>query len=250
MSRRALIISNPGEKGGKHYCHGVNRDVDLYTEFLTSGIGGRWYSSEIMTLPRPSRSDVRVAMHDVKRADYSLVIFCGHGGMYSLRGPTMLELRAGEELDSDELREGTSKRTIILDCCREVARPAVLAKRAIALDEAVAAIRINLGYCRASYDSTIEKCSSGLVVMFGCSPDERAGDDAIRGGYYSSSLIEAATSWATSLRIDTRGDSRTWSVVSAHDAAEGAAGRLSGGTQHPTIQKPRSGDYFPFAVVA
>ena len=250
MARKALIISNPGETGDEHYCEGVNRDIENYMSFLTSSIGGAWEIEEIRKLPRPSVAEVRTAMAAITLADYSLVIFCGHGGMYHLNGPTMLELRSGQTLNADELRGSTSKRTVILDCCREIQRPIVLAKRAVALDEALAAIRISRSECREYYDRWIESCPRGLITLFGCSADERAGDDATRGGFYSSSLIDSATTWAGQVRIDTRTDCKVLSVVNAHNDTIDTVERLSGGTQHPTIQKPRSGNYFPFGVVA
>jgi hypothetical protein len=248
MNRQALIIANPGEIGDKHYCEGVNKDVSLYETFLRSPLGGYWQGSEISVLRRPSKVQVRAAMRDVKQAEYSLVIFCGHGGMHSTRGPTILHLREGEELNSEELAENTTKRTVILDCCREIARPSVLAKAA--LDEAVKALRADPIQCRLFYDSSIEKCPSGLVVLFGCSAGERAGDDSQRGGRYSFNLRDSTVEWADSLNIDITRESRDLSVVEAHERAARSVISGSGGTQHPVIQKPRSGKYFPFGVVA
>ena len=42
MTRKALIISNPGELGAENYCEGVKKDVANYKNFLMSAAGGGW----------------------------------------------------------------------------------------------------------------------------------------------------------------------------------------------------------------
>ena len=53
MTRRALIISNPGELGAENYCEGVNKDVINYKKYLMSSVGGGWYEDEIVCLEKP-----------------------------------------------------------------------------------------------------------------------------------------------------------------------------------------------------
>jgi len=249
VSRSALIITNPGEVGSEGYCEGVNKDAQLYRSFLLSPVGGAWRSSELSTLKQPSRQEVRDAVSAIAGADYSLVAFCGHGYYSASKDSTILELRKGIELDSVELRQGATKRTIVLDCCRKVHRPMALdeaMRKSIAKADAV----VDPKESRKYYDKSIADCSDGIVVLFGCSIGETAGDDAQRGGFYSYNLVESTRDWARDNDVDTATDYSVCSVVRAHAKALPRVTQLSGGTQTPTIQKPRSEPYFPFGIVA
>jgi hypothetical protein len=247
LTRRALIITNPGELEAENYCEGVNKDAKLYKSFMLSGVGGAWRADEINMLKRPSQKEVLEAVNGMKRADYSVVAFCGHGYHSAAEDSTILELKAGVELDSMDLRQGATKRTIILDCCREVHKPMALdeaLKKALAKAERV----VDPTKARSYFDKDISECTKGLAVLYGCSISERAGDDAQRGGFYSYSLLSGADAWARDNKTDTTQYYDALSVISAHDRASVRVKRLSGGTQTPTIQKPMSGPYFPLAV--
>ncbi len=248
MKFQALIIGNPGERGEQSYCEGVEKDLEAYPTFLRSALGGTWRADEIKVLARPSVPDARAAIEDLKRADYSLGIFCGHGYIDAQSRSTMLILKRGQEINSAELFRGASKQSVILDCCR------VVTPR-IALDEAmkkalIAKAALDPAECRKYYEKTLDTCPDGLVVMFACDKNETASDDASAGGLYSSSLIAGVREWSGSFAINTQANYRTFSVVQAHGNAKERVERLSGGRQNPNIQKPRSEPYFPFGIVA
>jgi len=59
MIKRALLITNPGEKGADNFCRGVYVDVENYRQHLTSAVGGAWEEKEIIHLDRPSVALVR-----------------------------------------------------------------------------------------------------------------------------------------------------------------------------------------------
>ena len=120
MTRKMLIISNPGEIGEENYCEGVNKDVKNYIQFFTSALGGGWYESEIIHLERPYPSMVNAALQTMHTTDYSMVIFCGHG--YSYEGETIIELRKGFDYKTSSFRGSAGKRTVVLDCCRVIAQ--------------------------------------------------------------------------------------------------------------------------------
>lgn len=249
MNRKGIIISNPGELGAENYCEGVKRDVANYRSFLLSPNGGVWRESELEEMKRPSVAEVRRKIESLRNYGYVLVIFSGHGYHCSIRGSSVLELRAGEEIDSDEFREEADKLTLILDCCRKVYPE----KRTMVMDSARVAKRapiLNPADCRKYYNRRINECSNGIIVMHSCDIDELSGDDASRGGYYSYSLLEESKRWARESDTDTNGDYAIQSVVQAHNSASPRAQSLSGGSQNPQIEKPRSSPYFPFCIVA
>jgi hypothetical protein len=109
MTRKALLLANPGEKDGGAYCDGVNKDMSNYQSLLLAPIGGWWRAEEIQVLTRPTVSQVRAALNELRQADYGFVAFAGHG-YYSARSEsTILVLAKGQEIDSGELRNGAPK---------------------------------------------------------------------------------------------------------------------------------------------
>ena len=249
MKKQALIISNPGEVGAQNYCHGVAVDVANYFSFLTSSLGGSWYESEIKQLIRPTKIEMANAISNHSTIDYSLIIFCGHGYFSLNKDSTILELKKNEEFDSNDLRQGAKKKTIILDCCRQVVND-ISPDKALLTKFARTDTKLNKAYCRMYFENTINSCSNGIVLGYGCSKNETAGDNQTRGGYYSYSLLKSASNWFETNKISPLDDFSCLSIVSAHDESIKTVKALSGNAQNPEIEKPRSGPYFPFAIMA
>jgi Caspase domain len=248
MNRQALIISYPGEIGSKGYCPGVLVDVVRYKTYLMNSLGGAWKDSEIDHLPSPTTAQVKRSIDQMKALEYTIIVFTGHGYHSSDLDSTMIELNKTEFLDSNELRKDSTKRTIILDCCRKVHKELIeeeLKKVAFANEKA----SIDRNECRKYFDDKISKCSNGIIVAHSCAKDEVSGDSPSSGGYYSSSLLKACELWIPK-GLDLTNNYRTLSVVEGHDLAIPRVRQLSGGTQNPEIEKPRSEPHFPFAIWA
>ena len=248
MNRKALLIGSPGTKGSDGYLLGVARDLQNYDRFLRSPVGGSWHPSEILTLDDPPASSVRSAIRSLESVDYSFVLFSGHGYYLERKRSTIVCLSDDEEMDSVELRKGSSRHTVVLDCCRKVER-ALLAEDALAKADK-AARRLSPSECRRYFDSSILECPSGIIVLHACDVDETAGDDSRRGGYYAYSLLDTAESWAEQKTTDLSKSFATLRMPRAHEKAAQAVMRLSGNRQNPQIEKARSEPYFPFAIVA
>jgi hypothetical protein len=121
----------------------------------------------------------------------------------------------------------------------------IVVKKEFAMLEAKKADILNPQNCRQLYDEMIASCGVSSVVTYGCSKNETATDVSDRGGLYSYNLLDAAYEWAG---VETP---RAWlSIVGVHNNAEPKVITLSGDRQHPQITRPRSGNYFPFVVVA
>lgn len=243
MTRKMLIISNPGEPEAENYCEGVNKDVENYKHFFTSALGGGWHRSEIIHLHRPSPDQVNNALQAIKESDYSMVIFCGHG--YSYHGETIVELKKDYDYKASSFRNSIGKRTVILDCCRVIAKEITTGIYEFA-HRYLEQRDMNILEARQYYDEQLLKCPNGLVVMNACDLNETAGDDEKQGGYYSHSLMECATKW---FEGKTELKKECMSVVSVHNVAAERVRLLSGGKQNPKIEKPRSLPYYPFAVI-
>lgn len=241
-TRRAIVITNPGLTGAEDFCSGVLVDAKNYPEFLTAPFGGAWQRSEITSMDRPTAADVRRAVRSLSSVDYSIVVFSGHGYYSRQRDSTIVALNQSDEIDSNELRAGANRRLLVLDCCRVRVDDHLIeqvlkfsSSRPPTLDPA---------RCRAAYDRAIGACPTGQVIAFSCGIDETSTDHSVTGGLYSSNLLTLSRQWA-----ERSTGSPTWSIIDAHTAASAAVTRRNG-QQHPQIEQPRSGPYFPFAVVA
>jgi hypothetical protein len=243
IKRKALIIGNPGEQGKENYCNGVNHDLDNYRDFLLSPFGGYWYPTEVNTLLKPSTTTVRNALFEIQKCDYSMIIFSGHGIYSKISNSTLLELNYTDVFDSVNLRKGAEKHTLILDCCRMVDKE-LFEEMTIIAKALESRAMINPMKFRERFDREIENCSNGIVAMYACAINEKAGDDSQRGGYYSSNLISNAREYCNS----SLNFSEILSVVQAHDMTIKSVVEKSNNQQHPQIDKQRSGPYFPFAI--
>lgn len=249
VTRKALIIGSPDKD-----IPGVNVDIKNINSFLLSAIGGAWKDSELINLTNPTINEVRKNISLLMQYDYSFVFFAGHGYYSIQKDSTILNINATQELDSIELREGASKHTLILDCCRVLKDDRVLKEAAMEslIFDSANQQKPTASKCRAYFNKKIEECSSGLVVMNSCDLNETAGENASRGGYYSSSLIKSAEDWANNklLNINLNQEYATYSTQKCHDTASIRVKKLSGNRQNPVFEVSRTGDKFPFAIVA
>ena len=255
VTRRALLISNPGETGAENYCKGVFVDVANYRRLLTAAHGGAWRQDEILPMFRPSKVEVREAVKSLQAYDYSFFVFAGHGWYSSVNMCNVLTLRQGEDIASYELLANATRRTSVLDCCRKVYHESITEseKKAMAMTRTAAAMvrYADPQKCRNLFSALVARTPCDVIEINSCSIGEKAGDDEVQGGRYSSSLIAVADTWAEEESKKPSWTSDSWmSVVIAHDPATEMTKRRSGGRQNPRITKPRSGDYFPFTVFA
>ena len=237
MTRKAIIIGNPGENGAENYCAGVLKDVENFKTYLTSLRGGSWYDDEISTLMKPNKITLNKALQSLNGIDYTFIAFCGHG--YSWREETMLELSTGYEINANELKTGAIKRTIILDSCRkELYRlDSIIEKRAVLEHYAINAAMSS----RRDFDNAVSESPNGIVLINSCAYNEVASDLDKYGGLYCYNYIKYA------IEYDLPSD-KYLTVVAVHNATSEIVKKNSAMNQNPTIEKPRSMPYFPFAI--
>lgn len=203
-----------------------------------------------MVMRQPTLTSVESEVQSLASVDYSLTVFCGHGYHAPASGSTVIQLSARTELDSMKLRKGAARHTLILDCCRVVAKPMLRLTEDMIAKRAIEASTIHPEDCRRYFDRAISECPPGIVVLFGCSVGQTAGDSQADGGYYSYSLLSAAEAWGQQTSVDAEKYYRCLSVVQAHERALPKVSDLSGGRQTPTLERPRSSPCFPFCIIA
>ncbi len=255
MNKKAILISNPGEVGAENYCKGVYVDIKNYQQLLSSAEGGAWEQGDIIHLDRPTAAKVRNWINLVSWHDYTLVMFTGHGWYSAAERDRILVLRKGEQIASNELLVGTTRRTLILDCCQKVYQESLMEKFArqtlFAANAAEAWRTPNREACKKLYLGSIKASPAGAVRLTSCAIDEVSADDDTRGGRYNGSLFECVEDWTTNQAEKHHCASpEVFSVVAAHECAAERTRNLSGGKQNPSIEKARTGPYFPFAVFA
>jgi hypothetical protein len=247
MRRKALLIGGPGNKGESGYLEGVLVDLSNYRTFLTSDIGGAWRDDEITTIQNPDQNTVRAELAALGLVEYSFVLFGGHGYIDGRTGRTRVLLRKNVELEADELRVGAQRHAVIIDACREIETGLLVEALTKRAEEGPTT---NRPACREAFDAQVKKCGAGSTVLWSCSPNETAGDNSATGGYYSEGLILSAREWA---RSRATGQTRATGILAldtAHDSAAQKVQRISRNLQNPTIEKPRSLNQLPFAVIA
>lgn len=252
-TRKALLICNPGEPGQENFCRGVYADMKNYDTLFKEAHGGYWHAPEIEKLERPTAQQVRAAVSKLAQFDYTFIAFSGHGYFSKDRFETILVLKKGEELAESELKKDAKRRSIVLDCCREIRHEGAserMIKTGAALAEAGRRVP-NPQLCRAKFDECIGASVNGIVVAHSSSPGETSGDDEVLGGTYTSSLIRSANNWADSIARSNSYGSFSLSIVKAHEVATPETERRSGNRQHPRMEKPKTSQgFFPFAVFA
>ena len=243
MNRKALIIGSPDEK-----ISGPKVDILNYRNFFLSPLGGAWEAGELVCLESPTKQQVDKHLLALKSADYSVVVFAGHGRHVSANSPPKILLQSDVEISSADLTVGAPKHTLILDCCRvhevEVIADSVLAKSEMLKRS------LSTNQCRKYFDIWLDNCNPGIVVLYACGFNELANESSAQGGWYSSALMSVCKDWERESSINTSTDYSVLSVVGAHDRAKSLVERFSGNRQTPERANPRTAPYFPFAVIA
>ena len=256
MTRKALLIEASNVKNQTDL-PGARLDIENWTTFLKTDLGGAWLESEIVTLHKPLASSVENELK-LSKDCYCFVAFSGHGCNGSV------VLNDYDSFPAASLKPKTDRGTLILDTCRGVSDPvALLANLKVAMaNECIAkAVILEAMQGRATvlasqadpvvifnrmlkgtgprpyWDKAVQDASAGVVQMLACSKGEAAGETPSAGGYYTSLLLQSAQIW------DTRSTApATHSTKDAHDYA---ARKL------PSQQTPEyspSWLAFPFAV--
>jgi hypothetical protein len=258
MTRKAILIESSNVTGQSDL-PGARADIQNWTKFLKSNLGGAWHDSEIVTLNKPLSTKVAEALN-IPSDSYCLLAFSGHGS----NGSVVLN-EGSLEFPISSLRPKTARSTLIVDACRGIADPiALLAnlKVAMANESIVKAVAVDalqgrsVQFCsaveesltilnrisrtashRTSWDNALHSSSRGLVQMLACSRGQDSGENGSSGGYYTSLLMQSAQRWDQ--------HSTNPGTHSTKDAHEYAAATL------PPQQTPEyspSSLAFPFAV--
>lgn len=202
LKREALIIACPGHKGIRGYLPGTLRDIDNYTAYLQSSLGGDWYAGsggEIYYLINPTAADVVEAISQM-RADYSFIVFTGHGFTGKYDKKTYICLEDGDYHISI-LKSTALWQTMILDCCRGYYIPdGALEEVYSHFDGGLAGLG-DPESTRSIFDNYLRKCETGIIRLHASSIGQASMEERSYGGYFSYSLIEGAKIWGAKNKL-------------------------------------------------
>jgi hypothetical protein len=239
MNRRALIIYMTDSPSGK--LEGPIQDNENLREFLTSCLGGVWYSNEIISLKNPTIKKVRDTILTFSEYDYSFIVFTGHGELEKYEKDQYIELMDGE-ISVKELITDCPRQTIIIDACRGYfSKRQRLLEKSMNFSDSMESYRRNIS-TRQLFDDSLAKTEEGITVLYAANENQSALDTNL-GAAYISSLIGSAQEWERASKNET-----VLSLKSVHGISVEYMRKHFVTRQVPVMNHEKRLRYYPFAV--
>lgn len=193
MIRSCLLIGAPGSIENRNFLNGVPVDMINMKNYLMSNTGGAWKSSEIRTIMNPTKQALLSSLKLAKMADFSFVLFSGHGGTSTRDGQTYIEINSnGDDFPVEGLINFTDRELIIIDSCRSYYTPPTTLEGDAMLKGFNESSNLAMRY-RSIYDRSIMESEFGPLILYACSKGEAANDTEF-GGVFTQSLISVGKS--------------------------------------------------------
>ncbi|KAA6318059.1 hypothetical protein EZS27_031881 [termite gut metagenome] len=185
MKRKAILFGNTNG------LQGVSVDLLNYEKFLQLSEGGAWDDNEIITLPNPSKWQLKALIASAKldATDFVFVVYSGHGGY---NRSTILEINGeGETIDEKDLWNIAPRQITILDCCRGTESELTPIEKSVkSLNDSIVGSTRSL--IRTAYNKRIMSASIQQVKLYSCSIGETSIDTGRNGGgLYTKNLFQA-----------------------------------------------------------
>ena len=238
MIRRALIIYCDRTHSGN--LTGPSHDNENFRNFLTSNIGGDWREDEIISLPNPTSVKVRNTINQfLNGADYTFIVFTGHGGTSTRDNKQYIELIDGD-YPLYQLKTNAKRQTVIVDACRGYYTPGFEDLReSRVMNFAIGGLPKST---RPIFENGVMMSDEGLTVLYAASENQTA-LDTNNGAAYLLSLLTVSYDWEyTDIE---------YNILGLNVANEMAIDYMNNNfetIQQPTINIEKRKRYFPFAV--
>jgi hypothetical protein len=185
VSRLAVLIGAPGKEN--NYLRGVSADLSNLRNFLLSPNGGRFYPSEIISLPRAELSDVVSVIQGVQ-VDYLFVYFSGHGYTERFSNRRMLSLQ-DYHVEDLFLLNRSPRQLVIADACRNFTGAAISGIPQFGEEpdhfDGESEVR-NL------FNKLILQSPAGRMIIHGTQHGHYSSDSS-SGGYFTRALLHVGT---------------------------------------------------------
>ncbi len=240
MIRKALIIYCTNTESGR--LTGPRADNTNYINFLKSPLGGNWSSSEIMTIENPKFELLqRVLREHMANANYTFIIFSGHGGIGIEDRKQYMEID-DRDITIGDLRTDANRQTIIIDSCRGLY--SIVENLTKAMDEVVS-FSGQAHSTRQLFNDAVMRAEEGMTILYAASTNQSA-LDTNKGGAYLVSLLAVAKIWR---RDESNRKSSVFTLDAAHEkAVVYLRNNFEETIQVPVMNQEKRRLYFPFAV--
>ena len=227
MKRKALLIGNSDGLSG------VTSDIQKFTKFLKSDLGGKWYDDEITVQMNPSKLLLATTISRMKseKYDFSFVVFSGHGEF--IKNTVLTINEKGESINELDLYNITKRQISIFDCCRAISRisDSLLEKSM----RAFASESLHYDNIRQRYATRIMQAIEQQVRLYACAKGETALDTDEDVLSYTQNLLKAAVNISSSEEFKL--------IEKVHNEAKeetsNKAWQLKRHTQNPTADLPK-----------
>lgn len=239
MKRRALIIYCDNTASG--LLTGPPFDNELYRSFLTNNLGGRWDMNEILSLQNPNTALVFRAVREfLNGADYTFIIFTGHGFLNSDQyNRQYLEVADGN-ISILSLRTTAKRQTLIIDACRGFYSPSMAILKGFS--DSIQYFDGDPYSTRQIFNNAVMRSEEGWTILYAASENQTA-LDTDNGAAYLLSLLQIAENWNT---IDKK--SNIIDLKMTHNYAKIYLQNNFNTIQVPSMNSEKRLSYFPFAV--
>lgn len=237
MTRRQALIIGCHETKGEKPLAGAKADIDLYSRYLKSNVGGAWEDGEVAVLANPTRDQIRRKLGEFRGIDYFFFSFSGHGGHDPQKNTSYICCGDGLELAVNELfLLNCDKQQLVLDSCRTVIPMQRVLEESVA-SALLAKSDFGREDARKLFDEYLGTCEAGREAMYACSVGQSAGDNP-DGGVFSKAVIQAAE----------ESNEKIAPMDRVFEATKSKLAQLREVGQTPTMTINRRRRYFPFAV--
>lgn len=238
MIRKALIIYCDNTESGE--LKGPTADNENIREHLTSRLGGEWYSNEILSLNNPTKNQVKQAItRHLNGADYTFVVFSGHGYISTYDNKQYVELDDGD-IRVRELFSDSRRQTLIVDACRGYYTPSpkLFSKGISGIYDSFKGEPST----RKLFSDHVINCEAGISVLYAASENESA-VDSDNGGAYLFSIFRVCKLWEKNDNKSTK-----FTIREAHQYGTKYMLENFDTIQNPTTNQEKRQRYFPLAV--
>ena len=125
LTKKVLLIGNPGKEGDKNYAPQVYDVLDQYKSFFISPVGGSFALDDILELKgclcsANEESCLSSFIMELDQVNYSIIVFVGHGRDNNRSDEIQLSFGSFWPVGSFFMSKNPQmlKRTIIIDACR------------------------------------------------------------------------------------------------------------------------------------
>ena len=172
MRRQTIIIGAPGTSAT--FLVGVDQDLANYPQFLRSPSGGAWRDDEISVLRNPTWGELSQKLKRLEsQADYSLVVFSGHGRTNPQTFTDYVLINDQEEIRVNQFRTRVPRQLVLFDACRSFPAPS---KNLVTEQWQPLASSLSAAQARTQYGEALNYSKPRYVVCKACEQGNAAAD--------------------------------------------------------------------------